>query len=91
MDSPKPQGRRFALGPGVIAATSFAFSDVLAKMVFAAGGDVLTLALIRGVVGLGILYIYLRTGPPLKPDTARTRTIALALGLLFAAVVYGLV
>lgn len=90
MDSPKPQGRRFALGPGVIAATSFAFSDVLAKMVFASGGDVLTLALIRGVVGLGILYIYLRTGPPLKPDTARTRTIALALGLLFAAVVYGL-
>ena len=78
------------LGPGIIAATSFAFSDMLAKVVFAAGGDVLTLALIRGVVGLGILYFYLRIGPPPKPDTPRTRTIALGLGVLFAAVVYGL-
>jgi drug/metabolite transporter (DMT)-like permease len=79
-----------ALGPGVVAGTSFAFSDALAKLVFAAGGDVLTLALIRGVVGLSILFVFLRTGPPLKPDTARTRTIGLALGVLFAAVVYGL-
>jgi probable blue pigment (indigoidine) exporter len=90
MDSPKPQERHFALGPGVIAATSFAVSDALAKLVFASGGDVLTLALIRGIIGLGILFVYLRAGPPLKPDTARTRVIALGLGLLFAAVVYGL-
>jgi len=90
MQSPTTQERRFALGPGVIAATSFAFSDALAKLVFGAGGDVLTLALIRGVVGLAILFVYLRVGPPLKPDTARTRLIGLALGLLFAAVVYGL-
>jgi probable blue pigment (indigoidine) exporter len=90
MDSPKPQGRGFALGPGVIAATSFAFSDTFVKLVFAGGSDPLTLALIRGIFGLGILFVYLRVGPPLKPDTARTRAIALALGLLFAAVVYGL-
>jgi probable blue pigment (indigoidine) exporter len=89
-DPGKTGERRLALGPGVIAATSFAFSDVLAKLVFAAGGDVLTLALIRGFFGLGMLYVYLRLGPPVKPDTARTRIIALALGLLFAAVVYGL-
>lgn len=90
MASPKTQQRRFALGPGVVAATSFACSDTLAKLVFAAGGDVLTLALIRGVIGLGILFVFLRIGPPLRPDTARTRLIGLALGLLFAAVVYGL-
>jgi probable blue pigment (indigoidine) exporter len=90
METPKPQERRFALLPGMVAATSFAVSDVLAKLVFAAGGDVLTLALIRGMVGLGILFVFLRVGPPLKPDTARTRLIALGLGLLFAAVVYGL-
>ena len=59
-----------ALGPGVIAAISFALSDTLAKFVFAAGGDVLTLALIRGTVGLGIMYIYLRLDPP-KPNTPR--------------------
>lgn len=90
MQAPQPQPRQFALMPGIIAATSFAVSDALAKLVFADGGDVLTLALIRGIVGLGILFVYLRVGPPLKPDTARTRTIALLLGLLFAAVVYGL-
>jgi probable blue pigment (indigoidine) exporter len=90
MDAPQPQERRLALVPGIIAATSFAVSDALAKLVFASGGDVLTLALIRGIVGLGILFVFLRVGPPLKPDTARTRTIALLLGLLFAAVVYGL-
>jgi len=90
MQSSKVHERRFALGPGVIAATSFAVSDALAKLVFAAGGDVLTLALIRGVVGLGILFVFLRIGPPPVPDTARTRAIALGLGVLFAAVVYGL-
>jgi probable blue pigment (indigoidine) exporter len=90
MEAVKSDAQRLALGPGVIAATSFALSDTLAKLVFASGGDVLTLALIRGIVGLGILFVYLRVGPPLKPDTVRTRTIALVLGLLFAAVVYGL-
>ena len=73
-----------------MAATSFAISDTFAKLVFAAGGDVLTLALSRGVVGLGILFVYLRVGPPPIPDTPRTRVFGLALGLLFAAVVYGL-
>ena len=78
-----------ALGPGVIAAISFALSDTLAKFVFVAGGDVLTLALIRGVIGLGIMYVYLRLDPP-TPTTPRARIIALGLGVLFAAVVYGL-
>ena len=98
MEAVKPDAERLALGsalgpslgPGVIAATSFALSDTLAKLVFAAGGDVLTLALIRGVIGLGILFVFLRIGPPPKPSTPRTRVIALGLGVLFAAVVYGL-
>jgi probable blue pigment (indigoidine) exporter len=90
MEANQARERQLALGPGVIAATSFAISDTFAKVVFAAGGDVLTLALIRGVVGLAILFVYLRVGAPPKPDTPRTRAIALALGVLFAAVVYGL-
>ncbi len=89
-DSSKSGERRFALGPGVVAATSFAISDTLAKLVFAAGGDVLTLALIRGLIGLSILFAYIRLGPPLAPSTPRVRAIALGLGVLFAAVVYGL-
>jgi probable blue pigment (indigoidine) exporter len=90
MGTSNVQARRFALGPGVVAATSFAVSDTLAKLVFAAGGDVLTLALIRGVIGLGILFVYLRIGQPPAPATPRVRAIALGLGALFAAVVYGL-
>jgi probable blue pigment (indigoidine) exporter len=90
MDPIDARARRLALGPGVIAATSFAVSDTLAKLVFAAGGDVLTLALIRGVIGLGIMFVYLRIGEKPAAATPRARAIALALGVLFAAVVYGL-
>ena len=84
------KARRCALAPGIAAASSFAVSDVLAKTVFAAGGDVLTLALIRGLAGLGILFVWLRVGAPAVPVAPRTRLIALALGVLFAAVVFGL-
>ena len=90
MDSKPARAQRVALGPGVIAAASFAVSDAFAKVVFAGGGDVLTLALIRGVIGLAILSVYVRFGPAAKGETPRTRVIALALGVLFAAVVYGL-
>ncbi len=90
MNSHTVGGRQLALGPGIVAATSFAVSDSFAKVVFAGGGDVLTLALIRGVIGLSILFVYLRLGPAAKGETTRTRVIALGLGLLFAAVVYGL-
>jgi drug/metabolite transporter (DMT)-like permease len=90
MKPTETSGRAYALGPGIVAATSFAVSDTFAKIVFSAGGDVLTLALARGLVGLAMLFIYLRVGPPPIPDTPRTRAFGLALGLLFAAVVYGL-
>ncbi len=90
MNSNAVRERQLALGPGIVAAISFGITDSFAKVVFADGGDVLTLGLIRGVVGLVILFIYLRVGPAPKSGTARTRAIALGLGLLFAAVVYGL-
>jgi len=90
MESDTARGRLYALGPGIIAATSFGVCDTLVKLVLAAGIDVLTLALIRGVVGLGILFVYLRFGMPPVPATPRSRAFALALGVLFAAIVYGL-
>ena len=88
------KGRRFALAPdlfpGIAAASSFAVSDVLAKAVFAAGGDVLTLALVRGLAGLGIVFVWLRLGARVVPVAPRARLIALLLGVLFAVVVFGL-
>jgi drug/metabolite transporter (DMT)-like permease len=82
--------RLHALGPGIIAATSFGVGDAFAKVALAAGSDVLSLALSRGVVGIAILFCYLRIGVPALPATPRERFIALGLGVLFAAIVFGL-
>jgi drug/metabolite transporter (DMT)-like permease len=82
--------RLHALGPGITAAAAFGIGDTFAKLAFAAGADVLTLALIRGVVGIGILSLYLRFGVRPDPATPRARVVALGLGVLFAAIVFGL-
>ena len=82
--------RLHALGPGITAAAAFGIGDTFARVALAGGADVLTLALTRGVVGVGILYVYLRIGTPPAPATPRMRMIALGLGVLFAAIVFGL-
>lgn len=82
--------RLHALGPGVTAAASFGIGDTFARVALDSGADALTLALTRGVVGVGILYCYLRVGTPPQPATPRMRMIALGLGVLFAAIVFGL-
>ena len=74
----------------MIAAAAFACSDVLGKIIFAAGGDVLTLLSFRSVVGLACIWAWLRLGERPKEFSPRDRTIALSLGLLFAATVFGL-
>ena len=89
----EPSGARqrlYALWPGLAAATSFGICDTLVKLVLAAGIDVLSLALIRGVVGIVILFVYLRFGAAPVAASARERAYALGLGVLFAAIVYGL-
>ena len=82
--------RLHALWPGLVAATAFGVCDTLVKLVLAAGIDVQTLALIRGVVGVVILFVYLRLSATPAPASARQRAFALALGVLFAGIVYGL-
>ncbi len=77
------------LGAGITAAAAFACADVLAKVVFLAGGDVVTLLSFRGVVGIAFLAIWLRLGAPLGAFSSRERWIATGLGLLFAITVFG--
>ena len=90
MESKIARGRLHAVLPGITAAVSFGVCDTIAKLIFADGVDPLTLALIRGVAGLGFMYLYLRIGSPPKPATPRARVFALGLGVLFAAIVFGL-
>jgi drug/metabolite transporter (DMT)-like permease len=90
MDTTIARRRLYSLGPGIIAATAFGITDVLSKVVFAAGTDVLTLALFRGFVGLAIMFVYLRLGAPPLPQSPQTRWIQLGLGILFAGIVYGI-
>jgi probable blue pigment (indigoidine) exporter len=90
METSNPRGRLHDYGPGLIAAISFGITDVLSKLVFAAGSDALTLALFRGFVGLGFMAVYLRFGAPPQPQTWRVHSIQLGLGVLFAGIIYGL-
>jgi len=90
MEASPARARLHNYGPGIIAAVSFGITDALTKIVFAAGSDVLTLALFRGFVGLAFMAAYLRLGPPPRPQSTRTRWIQLGLGILFAGIVYGI-
>jgi drug/metabolite transporter (DMT)-like permease len=74
--------------PGLIGATAFACADVLGKVIFQSGGDILTMLSFRGVVGLGFLAVWLRMGDTPVAFSPRDRWIALGLGLLFATTVY---
>ena len=78
------------LGPGIIAASMFASSNVLSKVVLNDGAGVLTVSLFRGLVGVVLVFVWLRIGVPPKPHTPRQRWISLGLGVIFAAVVFGL-
>ncbi len=87
---PAAPSRLTDLWPGIIAASSFAICNVLSKIVLAEGSDVLTLSLFRGLVGIALMFIWLRIGIAPPPHTPRARWISLGLGILFAGVVFGL-
>ena len=76
-------------GPALLGAASFACADLLGKVTFRAGGDVLTVATLRGVIGVGILAVWVRlTAQPVRIAGRRAQWIALGLGALFAANVF---
>src|SRR5580704_16871734 len=81
-------GRLSAPLPGLVAALSFGISNVLGKLAFVAGADVLSLVAFRGVVGVGFLFVWLRLAPPPTAHSPRARLVALGLGLLFAGNVF---
>jgi drug/metabolite transporter (DMT)-like permease len=77
----------FRSAPGLAAAIALGVSDVLAKIILAAGCDVLTMLSFRSMVGLVFMTMWLRLGPK-PPVDARVRWISLAVGVLFAGLIF---
>jgi drug/metabolite transporter (DMT)-like permease len=80
----------FDLGPGILAAISFAIGDVFSKVALIDGMDVLTLSTFRSAFSVVCIFPWLWFQPPPTPATPRQRNISLGLGILFAGIVFGL-
>jgi drug/metabolite transporter (DMT)-like permease len=78
------------LWPGVVAALSFSSVDVLIKVVFASGMDVMTMVSLRGLLVVAFMFVWLRIQPPPIWHTHRQRLIACVIGVLFAGTMFGL-
>ena len=76
------------IGPALLGASSLACADVLSKVTFRSGGDPLTVATLRGIIGLAVLLLWLRVMRPPVGIARRERWISLGLGVLFAANVF---
>jgi probable blue pigment (indigoidine) exporter len=87
---PAPMSRFADLWPSVTAALSFSCVDILIKVVYGSGMDVMTLITLRGVLAVAVLGAWLHFAPPAVWHPPRQRLIALALGLLFGLTMFGL-
>lgn len=76
------------LVPGLVAALGFASANVLGKVAFASGADVLTLITFRGFVGIAIVWTWLHFSAPARQHTPRARLVAMGVGVIFAANVF---
>lgn len=76
------------LVPGLVAALGFASANVLGKVAFASGADVLTLITFRGFVGIAIVWTWLHFSAPARQHTPRARLVSMGVGVIFAANVF---
>ena len=84
---PQADFRLAQIGPALLGASSFACADVLVKVVLIAGAGVLTMSAIRAVVGVAMLFVWLKLVPP-GAFSRRATWISLGLGVLFAGNVF---
>jgi len=77
----------FPAAPGLAAAIVLGISDVLVKVVAAAGCGVLSMLSFRSVFGLAFVATWLYVGPKPRAD-ARVRWISAGVGVLFAALIF---
>jgi drug/metabolite transporter (DMT)-like permease len=86
---PGLRGLVHQLGPVLIAATMFSVSDVFAKVALEAGSDVLSLLAFRSVIGIGLIFMWMRFGPAAKAMPSQHKWISLGLGLLLTLNLFG--
>jgi drug/metabolite transporter (DMT)-like permease len=77
------------LGPVLTAAVMFAVSDVFGKLALEGGSDVPSLLSFRSVLGIGLVFIWLRLGEPAVALPPRAKWISLALGVLLTLNLFG--
>lgn len=82
-------GRRLHdYGPGLVAAVAFAGADIFTKLALAAGTDVLTIATVRSLLGVGLTAAWIALGRAPVPLTATERGVASAVGVLYAGIIF---
>jgi drug/metabolite transporter (DMT)-like permease len=79
-----------ALLPGITSALSFSAADILSKIVFNDGMDVLSFVSTRGAATALVFWLWLRHTPPARRHTRIERKVSIVVGLLFAANTLGL-
>jgi drug/metabolite transporter (DMT)-like permease len=66
----------------------FAVVDILIRWGFESGADSLTMVLVRGLIGVPLLWAWIRIGVRTGPMAARAKWISYGFGVLFAGNVY---
>lgn len=89
-NSPVEHARFIDFAAGLGAGASFSIADVLGKVVFASGMDVLSLVTLRGVLSATFFWWWLRVKPPRARLTPKTKAAAIFIGFLYAGNVFGL-
>jgi drug/metabolite transporter (DMT)-like permease len=70
--------------PAIVGGSFFACADVMTKVALQDHAGVFTFALLRGIVGVLLLYALLKAGVPPVPLTPRARWLSIGIGVLFA-------
>lgn len=78
------------LGPVLTAAAMFTASDVFGKLALEGGTDALSLLSFRSILGIGLVFMWLRLGEPAVTLPRDAKWISLALGVLLTANLFSL-
>jgi probable blue pigment (indigoidine) exporter len=87
--NPSLHGLAHQLGPVLTSALMFSVSDIAGKTALSSGSDVLTLLSFRSVIGIGLLFAWLRLANAPTALPPRAKWISLGLGLLLMLNLFG--